>query len=128
MTRAKMHEKRIAKWTQLVQEAQDSGLTIKGWCKEHGIQENTFYYWKRQLKSQNSEGLKAPVPLSDRHPAPHFAELNIEKEISAFDRANDRNGISQPEFLIPFRDCQIAVSRNFQEEDLRKIFRVAEHV
>lgn len=128
MTRAEMHEKRIAKWTQLVQEAQDSGLTIKGWCKEHGILENTFYYWKRQLKSQCSKKPETPVSLSNRHPTPHFAELNIEKEISISDRADDRNGISQPEFLIQFRDCQIAVSRNFQEEDLMKIFRVAEHV
>lgn len=128
MTRAEMREKRIAKWTQLVREAQDSGLTIKGWCKEHGILEKTFYYWKRQLKSQNSENPKAPVPISARHPAPHFAELNIEKEVPTFDRMNDRNGISQPEFLIQFHDCQIAVSRDFREEDLRKIFRVAEHV
>ncbi len=50
MTRAEMHEKRIAKWTQFVQEAQDSGLTVKGWCKEHGIQENTFYILEEATK------------------------------------------------------------------------------
>lgn len=53
MTRAEMHEKHTAEWSQLILEVRQSNLTIKGWCKEKGISEKTFYFWRRCQKSQN---------------------------------------------------------------------------
>ncbi|MCM1412649.1 MAG: transposase [Lachnospiraceae bacterium] len=123
MTRAEIHEKRISEWSHLIQEAQDSTLSIKEWCLEKGIHENTFYYWKRQLRSQNGESRTAPA-------APVFVELDISPEVEtpSCSRGDAQEGAVCPEFLIQLRECRIAVSQGFQEEDLMKVLRVASHV
>ena len=132
MTRAEMHEKRTAEWSQLIQEAQQSSLTIKGWCKEREISEKTFYYWKRRLKSQDTPSPVKPALSAASHPAPVFAELDMgigrEEHFSGCDNNHNTGSPSRPEFVIRFHECQIAVSQDFREEDLMKVLRVASHV
>lgn len=130
MTRTELHEQHISKWAGLLQEAETSGLTIKDWCKIHEIRETTFYYWKRQIQSKSGpeHGLSSPSHME--HPVPHFVELDIhaQKEDTACSHNTERTNLQHPEFLIQFHGCRIAVNRDFHEEDLMKIFRVASHV
>lgn len=130
MTRTELHEQHISKWRELLQEAKTSGLTTKEWCKINGIQETTFYYWKRQVKSKDCPGHELPSPSHIEHPVPCFAELDIhaKKEDTAYGHNTHKADIHPPEFLIQFHGCKIAVNQDFQEEDLLKIFRVASHV
>ena len=132
MTRAEMHEKHTEEWSQLILEAQQSNLTIKGWCKEKGISEKTFYYWRRRLKSQNTPFPAKRTLSAASHPAPVFAELDMsigrEEHSSGCDNNHNTGSSSHPEFVIRFHECQIAVSQGFREEDLMKVLRVASHV
>jgi hypothetical protein len=41
---------RLSKWAQIIHERQESGQTVKQWCKENGINEKTYYYWQRKLR------------------------------------------------------------------------------
>ncbi|MCC8051042.1 MAG: transposase [Clostridiales bacterium] len=39
-------------WINLFQDCMDSGLTIKSWCRQHGITSKAFYYHRRQLRQR----------------------------------------------------------------------------
>lgn len=45
-------EYRAQKWAMVVQECAASGLSNWEFCRQRGIAEKSFYYWKRKLRSQ----------------------------------------------------------------------------
>ena len=51
-------------WEQRLAEYQDSGKTIKAWCKEQSIRENQFYYWRRKIRIEKVEDNQAIKWLS----------------------------------------------------------------
>jgi putative transposase len=52
MTEAATSEKTSAadRWRERIAEQQRSGLSIKQFCKEHGLAEHSFYFWRRKLR------------------------------------------------------------------------------
>ncbi len=40
---------RMAEWAKRVSECRGSGLTVRQWCEEHGINEKTYYYWQHRI-------------------------------------------------------------------------------
>lgn len=43
-------EYRLAHWAQLMKERTDSGISIRKYCENAGIHENTYFYWQRKLR------------------------------------------------------------------------------
>ncbi len=43
---------------------QASGLSVRGFCKEHGVIETSFYAWRRELLIRAREGLDGTVNLA----------------------------------------------------------------
>lgn len=43
--------KRINEWRQLIHEQQHSGQSVRAWCRENRIRENSYYYWLRSKRS-----------------------------------------------------------------------------
>ena len=61
-------EYRAQNWAMVIQECSSSGLSNRGFCRQRGISEKTYYYWLRKLRSQMAE---AAVPqLVQLEPAP----------------------------------------------------------
>jgi len=56
-TRDMTTEYRLAKWTQIIRERSESGLTVKSFCMNAGIRENTYFYWQKKLREKAIEGL-----------------------------------------------------------------------
>jgi len=54
-TRRIAKEYRLHQWSQIMQERSGSGLSIKEFCKQRGIHQNTYYYWQRKLRNAASE-------------------------------------------------------------------------
>ena len=46
---------RMSEWAQRVSECRSSGLTVRQWCEEHGINEKTYYYWQRRIWESMNE-------------------------------------------------------------------------
>jgi hypothetical protein len=38
-----------AEWSKVIKECQDSGISIRSWCDQHGIKYNKYLYWARKL-------------------------------------------------------------------------------
>lgn len=43
---------RLNKWAAIIKDRNSSGLTIDGYCKQHGLSRNCYYYYLRKLKNQ----------------------------------------------------------------------------
>ena len=48
-------EYRAQNWAMFIQECNNSGLTKREFCQQHGISEKSFYYWLRMLRSHMAE-------------------------------------------------------------------------
>ena len=52
---AESSEEKVAKngeWRERIAEQERSGISVKGFCKERGIAEHQFYYWRKRLRNQ----------------------------------------------------------------------------
>lgn len=48
-------EYRQKQWTAIFQDCDSSGLTNREFCQQRGINEKSFYYWLRKLRTQLAE-------------------------------------------------------------------------
>jgi len=49
-TRTTTNKIRLTHWVKVIQERNDSGLSIKAYCKKTGIHESSYYYWLKKLR------------------------------------------------------------------------------
>jgi len=43
-------EYRMQRWAEIIKECKESGLSIRMYCKNAGIHENTYFYWQKKLR------------------------------------------------------------------------------
>jgi transposase-like protein len=43
-------EYRLQQWAVVIKDCKESGLSIRKYCKNAGIHENTYYYWQKKLR------------------------------------------------------------------------------
>jgi hypothetical protein len=48
-------ERKERQWRQWIQECQASGLTVRDFCVQHGLEEHRFYTWRRELARRDAE-------------------------------------------------------------------------
>ena len=44
------HEIQKAKWIENIKEYNNSGLTVRDWCRTKGITHGSYYYWLRVIR------------------------------------------------------------------------------
>ena len=42
-------QNKLAQWVQIVSQCRDSGLSIRQWCQEHGVNISSYYKWQRKV-------------------------------------------------------------------------------
>ena len=78
-TRAIASEYRLAHWSGIVRERQESGLSVSSYCKQAGFHENIYYYWQRKLREATVEAMSGSQTVSaSKVPQPGFAEIRLE--------------------------------------------------
>lgn len=58
----------VQEWARLIEDRQDSGLSIKEWCRQNNLPESRYYYYLKKLRLAACENL-TPEGRND----PHFA-------------------------------------------------------
>ena len=64
---------RLAEWGDRISTCRYSGMSVRNWCREHGISEKTYYYWQRrvfQAVTAQQISCFAEVPLMSRSDRP----------------------------------------------------------
>ncbi len=60
--RGRINEAKHARWLQVLQQWQASGLSIRKFCREHGYHESQFGFWKRRLATKLDASAAVPKP------------------------------------------------------------------
>lgn len=63
-------ENKLGMWAERVSACRGSGLSIKSWCRENGVCEQTYYKWQRKLleemEAQWVQFAAVPISVSSR--------------------------------------------------------------
>ncbi|MDD2600775.1 MAG: hypothetical protein PHV32_07240 [Eubacteriales bacterium] len=79
-TRQVAKDVRLAHWAELLRERRDSGLSVRCYCEEQGINEKTYYYWQHRLRETACERLTSheqSIPESPHNEMATFAALPV---------------------------------------------------
>lgn len=50
-------------WAEIIQACQSSGMTVKAWCLENGINIKSYYYRLRKLREELCNSVQQAVPV-----------------------------------------------------------------
>lgn len=64
---------RLQEWAVRIEEARNSGLSVRQWCKNNNISEQVYYYWLKRIRKLTVENTDPkfipiqidPVPVSN---------------------------------------------------------------
>ena len=77
MTSAELkHRAKLQEWAARIQDCRSSGLSVRAWCRQGGINAATYYRWERELLAAAETVPRSSVP------AVRFAELPAPKQVS----------------------------------------------
>ena len=65
------HEVIAERWSALIKDRTESGMTIKDWCQERNIKESQYYYWLKTLRKEETGSGKMEQKVSP------FVELPV---------------------------------------------------
>lgn len=69
----------MTKWSRLISEQKNSGLTIRVFCRHHDLSWHAYYYWLRKIR----EHIVSELPTVTDEPKPVFAELPVHDNLLA---------------------------------------------
>ena len=76
-TREVAAEYRLTHWAQIVKERTKSGSSIRAYCTQIGICENTYFYWQRRLRNAACEQLSKFESQQKSAMQPGFVEIEV---------------------------------------------------
>ena len=68
MTSAELkHRVKLQEWLARIQDCRSSGLSVRAWCKQEGVNVTTYYRWERELLVTAETGPHYTNPLRLDH-------------------------------------------------------------
>ena len=64
-------QRKLSEWAERVTACRSSGQSVKTWCRENGVSEQTYYKWQRRLyelaqKQQENRFAEITAPAKNR--------------------------------------------------------------
>lgn len=97
------------KWIALIKDCQSSGMTIRDWCKQNDIKEQTYYRNLQKLRSEICEQL--PVAVSKPEKPVVFQPLQVGTPIPDV----------KPAVIIRRGDTTIEINSNASKETVEAV-------
>jgi transposase-like protein len=60
MSSGKREVEKARYWRRVIREATQSGMSIRGFCRQHRLKESQFYWWQHKLKAGRQERMRTP--------------------------------------------------------------------
>ena len=80
MTSAELkHRVKLQEWTARIQDCRGSGLSVRAWCRQAGINATTYYRWEREVLAAAGTMPRSSVPVVTfaELPAPEHVSCNV---------------------------------------------------
>lgn len=101
-------------WAQRIKERAASGLSVSEWCKINSVNKNRYYYWSSKInKTQVSDDTMEFVEVTSIIPKQN------EDKLTQNDAAD---------FQIFFKDIQVTVPSNFNQDSLAVLIKVLQQL
>ena len=68
-------QNKLPLWAGRISECRNSGMTVKVWCRENGVCEQTYYKWQKRLFEMAQAQQK--VQFAELTPAQPFRDRNV---------------------------------------------------
>ena len=116
----KAHEYRLSKWAGVMRDREESGLSIREYCKNAGFHENKYFYWQKKLREAACNELMKQDSTSGLIPQ-GFAEIKLQRQsIMSLSTASVENHI-----CIEAGGMRISASCEYPIEKLTEVLRLA---
>jgi len=69
MSMGKRDRKKESFWRRGIRQQANSGMSVRGWCRQQGLKEASFYWWRRELAQREAERRAAsfvPVHVTEQ--------------------------------------------------------------
>ena len=125
-TRYIAKEYRLAHWAQIITEQKESGMTVRAYCEEAGLHENSYYYWQKKLRTAAIEELSTTTGErslqceSIQEIVPTMARINIPKGIGSDITDTGNNG----HVSIEMFGIKLSASKDYPVSKLSELLRV----
>ena len=101
-------------WKQRIIECRSSGMSVKEWCKERGLDFTTYYRWERKIltsiiPAEDVPGL--PAPNLPSVSAPQNSIVKVELASEPEDETTIRFSVNGYDFCVPANVSTTFLSR-----------------
>jgi transposase-like protein len=116
-TRKFTGEFRLSYWSGITRERIESGLSVKAYCENAGIHENTYYYWQKKLR-EAACGQLAELQAINPPPA-GFVEVRAGQPTKRL----IAGGKAQSEILIEIAGIRISADSMYPADKIAALLR-----
>jgi len=101
-------------WEQRIKARAKSGLSVSEWCKLNEIKKNRYYYWNNKISKAQATNNEV-----------EFAEIT---SIISDEHESKSNEDNLADFHIFFKNIQVTVPSNFNEDSLAGLMKVLQQL
>lgn len=113
-------EIRKSTWYDVIAARNASGLTIKDWCRKNGINETSYYYW---LKKIRTEALELHIPENENN-LTFVPMLKARPVDEMIDHEKELNQIADAEVTIASKGITISLGKGTSTDLVMNILKV----
>lgn len=68
------HDVKMQEWALLIKTCRESGLSVREWCKQNNVSEQTYYYWLKRIRAKIIEN--SPIQETNNNTQPTFIPID----------------------------------------------------
>lgn len=102
---------RMEQWMQIIKDCQSSDLTVKEWCAQNEIKQQSYYYWLKKIRKAACEQLPAIQTEVELSKPVEFAKLQV----------NPSNDYQQSAVMIHLPNASVEVAEGTSKETIEAV-------
>jgi len=120
-TRYIAKEYRLAHWAKVITDQKESRLSVREYCDQVGIHENSYYYWQKKLRLAAIDELATVTPEEQIHElTPIMTKLNLTRN-----SGSEFTGIGSNDYInIEMFGIRLMAGRDYPVAKLSELLRV----
>lgn len=100
---------RMEQWRKYITECQASGMSVRSWCKQNNLSEQTYYKYLRRFRQELCDSL--PVPAEPPEQPVQFSRLTVQTSVPH----------TQAAIVIHFSNATIEVQNGVDQQTVEAV-------
>ena len=119
----KIHKANLSKWSNLIQDQQTSGLTIKTWCDQNNVSFHAYNYWKHLLKEEYVNSI-----LPEIVPIPKPDAISVREDNTQLELRDSRDSYNTPQAItVSIGDIRIEIGSTASDKMITSIIKAVRY-